>query len=95
MNVLGARETEIQKKGSLLSYIHFPPWTVCFKTATCGFLLVQADRQYHFIKSSTFLPLPRLTLSTFLRLLRPAQKQLCDSVQYDTVQLSIQHSRLT
>lgn len=45
-----------KKKRSQLSYIHFPPPAVRFKSATRGFLLVQADSKYHFIMSSTFLP---------------------------------------
>lgn len=56
-------ESRRRKKKKISVELHsFPPLpAVRFKSATCGFLLVQADSKYHFIMSSTFLPSsPRL-----------------------------------
>lgn len=50
-------ESRRKKKVKISVELHsFPPPAVRFKSATCGFLLVQADSKYHFIMSSTFLP---------------------------------------
>lgn len=55
----GNQKCRENKKGLSWATFIFPP-TVHFKTATCGFLLVQADTKYHFIMSSTFLPSSRV-----------------------------------
>lgn len=86
---LGTRNPE---KRSQLSYIHFPPLAVLFKTAArgCGFLLVEVDRN---LSTTSLCPVhsshPPLAapLYTF-----PVMWQCA---QYNTVQPSIQYSRLT
>lgn len=55
---LETRKQEKKERKKISVELHsFPPLpAVRFKSATCGFLLVQADSKYHFIMSSTFLP---------------------------------------
>lgn len=77
---LETRKQEKKERKKISVELHsFPPLpAVRFKSATCGFLLVQADSKYHFI-IPPLLPLAS-PLYTFLCPWRPAQKQLCDSV---------------
>lgn len=82
-----------EKKGLSWATFIFPP-NVSFKTATCGFLLVQADRKYHFIMASTFLsssPLLLLASPSLLSCVREGRHKTAvwQCAQYDTVQLSI------
>ncbi len=90
---LGTGNPENKKGLSWATFI-FPP-AVRFKTATCGFLLVQADSKYHFIMFSTFLPSSPHPLYFPVSVKAGTETAVWQCAQYDTVQLSIQYSRLT